>query len=139
VPRGVKSFLFPELGLQADLLAVPRYVCATTRSRQAFPVVAPSAEEERCRDPRTSAIIGAAIEVHHHLGPGLLESTYEECLGHELHLRGLVFTRQVAMPVIYKKACLLDCGHKIELSGRDEVVMELKAMEKILPSTRHSF
>ena len=50
-------------------------------------------------DPRTNAIIGAAIEVHRHLGPGLLESAYEECLCHELHLSGLDFKRQVEIPV----------------------------------------
>jgi len=59
-------------------------------------------ESEDQRDPRTSAIIGAAIEVHRHLGPGLLESAYEECLCHELHLCGLAFERQVDLPVSYK-------------------------------------
>jgi GxxExxY protein len=64
------------------------------------------------RDPRTSPIIGAAIEVHRHLGPGLLESAYEECLCHELHLRGLDFKRQIELPVIYK-GLRLDCGYRI--------------------------
>ncbi len=59
-------------------------------------------ESEEGRDPRTGAIIGAAIEVRRALGPGLLESAYEECLCHELRLCGLDFTRQVALPVQYK-------------------------------------
>src|ERR1035438_8051421 len=58
-------------------------------------------EIEGQKDHRTSPIIGAAIE-HRHVGPGLLESAYEECLCHELHLRGLSFERQVALPVSYK-------------------------------------
>jgi len=83
-------------------------------------------------DPRTNAIIGAAIEVHRHLGPGLLESAYEECLCHELHLSGLDFKRQVEIPVAYK-GLNLDCGYKVDLVVRDEVVLELKSVEKLLP------
>jgi len=97
-----------------------------------FAAVVESSEEQQYRDPRTSAIIGAAIEVHRHLGPGLLESAYEECLCYELHLRAVAFTRQVPLPVIYK-GLALDCGYKIDLIVRDEVVMELKSIEKILP------
>ncbi|SPF47132.1 conserved hypothetical protein [Candidatus Sulfotelmatobacter kueseliae] len=89
-------------------------------------------EGEEQKDPRTSAIIGAAIEVHRQLGPGLLESAYEECLCHELHLRGLAFERQVALPVSYK-GLQLDCGYRIDLIVEREVVVELKAVEKILP------
>lgn len=59
-------------------------------------------ENESEKDPRTSPIIGAAIEVHRHLGPGLLESAYEECLCHELYVRGIGFRRQVELPVEYK-------------------------------------
>jgi GxxExxY protein len=89
-------------------------------------------ENEEPKDPRTSSIIGAAIEVHRHLGPGLLESAYEECLCHELHLRGLDFRRQVELPVLYK-GLNLDCGYKIDLVVQDEVVLELKSVEKLLP------
>ena len=78
------------------------------------------------KDPRTTPIIGAAIEVHRILGPGLLESAYEDCLCHELHLRGLRFQRQVDVPVSYK-GLKLDCGYKIDLVVRDEVIIELKA------------
>ncbi|MBZ5704174.1 MAG: GxxExxY protein [Acidobacteriia bacterium] len=84
------------------------------------------------RDPRTSPIIGAAIEVHRALGPGLLESTYEECLCHELRLRGLEFRRQVAIPVLYKGVSL-DCGYRLDLVVQDEVVLELKSVEQLLP------
>jgi GxxExxY protein len=91
-----------------------------------------SAEGDRYRDPRTSPIIAAAIEVHRHLGPGLLESAYEECLCHELHLMGMNFRRQVPLPVIYK-GLPLDCGYQIDLIVRDEVVVELKAIERVLP------
>ncbi len=84
------------------------------------------------RDPRTAPIIGAAIEVHRALGPGLLESAYEECLCHELHLRGLAFERQVDLPVSYKDV-RLSCGYKIDLLVQSEVILELKTVERILP------
>jgi GxxExxY protein len=89
-------------------------------------------EIENEKDPRTSAIIGAAIEVHRQLGPGLLESAYEQCVCHELKLRGLAFKCQVDFPVSYK-GLKLDCGYKIDLIVSDEVVVELKAVERILP------
>ena len=88
--------------------------------------------KEQPRDPRTSPILGAALEVHRYLGPGLLESAYEECLCHELRLRGLSFQRQVELPVEYK-GLKLDCGYKIDLLVQDEVILELKAVEKLLP------
>jgi GxxExxY protein len=88
--------------------------------------------KEQPRDQRTSPILGAALEVHRHLGPGLLQSAYEECLCHELRLRGLSFQRQVELPVEYK-ALKLDCGYKIDLLVQDEVILELKAVEKLLP------
>ncbi|HKW27149.1 MAG TPA: GxxExxY protein [Terriglobales bacterium] len=84
------------------------------------------------RDSRTEPIIGAAIEVHKQLGPGLLESTYEECLCHELHLRGIQFQRQSDLPVIYK-GLKLDCGYRIDLLVEEKVVVELKAVEQLLP------
>jgi GxxExxY protein len=89
-------------------------------------------ETESERDPRTAAIIGAAIEVHRSIGPGLLESAYEECLCHELHLRGLSFQRQVAPPASYK-GLKLDCGYKIDLIVESEIVVGLKSIEKIIP------
>lgn len=80
----------------------------------------------------TESIIGAAIEVHKHLGPGLLESAYEECLCHELNLRSVPFQRQVPLPVIYKST-KLDCGYRIDLLVKNEVIVELKTADSILP------
>jgi GxxExxY protein len=89
-------------------------------------------ENHEDKDPRTGPIIGAAIEVHRHLGPGLLESAYEECLCHELHLRGIDFRRQVDIPVEYK-GLKLDCGYRLDLIVHEEVVVELKCVERVLP------
>jgi GxxExxY protein len=84
------------------------------------------------RDPLTEKIIGAAIEVHKTLGPGLLESAYQECLCHELAALGLKFQREVALPVIYKSV-KLDCGYRIDIVVENQVVVELKTVEKIAP------
>ena len=89
-------------------------------------------ESEDGKDSRTGSIIGAAIEVHRHLGPGLLESAYEECLCHELHLRGLDFRRQVDLPVLYK-GLKLDCGYKLDLIVQETVILELKVTERLHP------
>jgi GxxExxY protein len=89
-------------------------------------------ENEDGKDQRTSLIIGAAIEVHRVLKPGLLESAYEECLCHELHLRGISFRRQVELPIAYK-GINLDCGYRLDLIVQEEVVVELKCLEKVLP------
>jgi GxxExxY protein len=80
----------------------------------------------------SSHVIGVAIEVHRHLGPGLLESAYEECLAFELRSNGLSFARQVALPVIYK-AVRLDCGCRMDLVVEHQLVIELKAVERLLP------
>lgn len=80
----------------------------------------------------TESIIGAAIEVHRHLGPGLLESAYEECVCEELVLQKIPFKRQVPLPVEYKNK-KLDVGYRIDLLVNDEVVVELKTVESILP------
>jgi GxxExxY protein len=83
-------------------------------------------------EPLTEKVIGAAIEVHRTLGPGLLESAYEECLRHELHLRDIAFQRQVPLPVKYKNVSL-DCGYRIDLIVEDAIILELKCIEHILP------
>ncbi len=80
----------------------------------------------------TEQIIGAAIEVHKALGPGLLEGVYEECLCHELRLRNLMFERQILVPVIYK-GVTLDCGYRLDLVVADSVILELKSIERVLP------
>lgn len=80
----------------------------------------------------TGLIIGCAIEVHRELGPGLLESAYEQCLCHELSLQGAAFERQVSLPVVYKDI-KPDCGYLMDLVVEGEIVVELKTVEKILP------
>lgn len=80
----------------------------------------------------SNQVIGAAIEVHRELGPGLLESAYEECLAHELSLRGIPFVRQLDVPLDYK-GVRLDVGYRIDLLINDVIVIELKTVQKILP------
>src|SRR5882762_4920842 len=77
-------------------------------------------------------IIGAAIAVHQSLGPGLLESAYEACLAFELTERGLKVVRQRAFPLIYK-SMRIDCAYRIDLLVHDSVVVEIKALEQLLP------
>lgn len=79
----------------------------------------------------SGVVIGAAIEVHRHLGPGLLESTYEACLARELELRGVPHARQVVLPVAYKGATL-DAGYRLDFLVADELIVELKSVEKLL-------
>ena len=83
----------------------------------------------------SSKIIGAAIEVHKALGPGLLESTYEECLCHELSLRGLSLERQKPLAVRYK-GVKLDCGYRLDIVVEHAIILELKSCEKIEPIHR---
>jgi len=80
----------------------------------------------------TENVIGAAIEVHRALGPGLLESAYKECLCHELHLRGIGFERQVPLPVDYK-GVKLDCGYRLDLLVENVLILEIKCSEHVLP------
>ncbi len=80
----------------------------------------------------TEQVIGAAIEVHRVLGPGLLESAYEQCLAHELAQRGLRFRRQVDVPLLYK-GTTLDVGFRADLVVQDAVIVEVKAVEALLP------
>jgi GxxExxY protein len=83
-------------------------------------------------DPLTGKIIGLAIEVHRHLGPGLLESAYEECLCHELNQAAMAYRRQVPLPVFYK-SIRLDCGYRLDLVIENQVIVELKAVERLMP------
>ena len=80
----------------------------------------------------TKEIIGAAIEVHKAVGPGLLEGVYEECLCHELKLRNLNFERQILVPVTYK-GVTLDCGYRLDLLVEKTVILELKSVDRIHP------
>ena len=80
----------------------------------------------------TLTVIGAGIEVHRALGPGLLESAYEECLCRELDLRQIQFDRQRHLPVNYKRI-RLDCGYRLDLLVAGTVVVEIKAVDRLLP------
>ncbi|MBI1299834.1 GxxExxY protein [bacterium] len=83
-------------------------------------------------DAYSRQIIGAAIEVHRGLGPGLLESAYETCLAHEFSLRGIPFERQKVLPVHYKGE-QLDCGYRLDLIVGGLVIVEIKAVEELAP------
>lgn len=80
----------------------------------------------------TGKIIGCAIEVHKQLGPGLLESAYEECVSYELKANGLFIERQVPVPVVYKEV-KLDVGYRIDILVERKVVVELKSIECLIP------
>jgi GxxExxY protein len=80
----------------------------------------------------TNDIIGSAIEVHKYLGPGLLESAYEECLAYELQLKGYNIERQKPVPIIYKEV-KLDYGYRIDILVDDQVIIELKSIEAFSP------
>ena len=83
----------------------------------------------------SSKIIGAAIEVHKALGPGLLESAYEECMCHELSLRGLSFERQKPLPIVFKGK-ELDCSYRLDIVVENAIILELKSCENIEPIHR---
>lgn len=80
----------------------------------------------------TRRIIGSAMEVHRALGPGLLESSYEVCLTHELNSMGLRFEHQKSLPISYK-GIQLDCGYRLDIVVENTVVVELKSVETLLP------
>lgn len=87
-------------------------------------------QDQEQLDPLTCSVIGGAIEVHKHLGPGLLECAYEECPCHELTLRGLSFQRPVALPLNYRGE-LLDLGYRMDLVVDSSLVVEIKAVERL--------
>ena len=80
----------------------------------------------------TDQVIGAAIEVHRALGPGLLESAYEACLAFELAQRGVKVEPQKPLPVVYKEVHL-DCGYRLDLLVANAVIVEIKAVESLAP------
>jgi GxxExxY protein len=80
----------------------------------------------------THAIISAAIEAHRNLGPGLLESTYRNCLVQELALRGMRAASEIPIPIVYKQV-KLECGFRLDLLVEDTVVVELKSVQAIAP------
>jgi GxxExxY protein len=77
-------------------------------------------------------IIGIAIEVHKALGPGLLESAYEECLCHDLKSDGIAYVRQMPLPVTYK-GVRLDCGYRLDVVVERQLIIEIKAVERLMP------
>jgi GxxExxY protein len=81
-------------------------------------------------DDLSNRVIGCAIEVHRHLGPGLLESAYEQCLAHELNRNGIAYRLQHPQPVQYKDF-RLDCGYRIDLLVEDALILELKSVDEI--------
>jgi GxxExxY protein len=80
----------------------------------------------------TGKIIECAINVHRELGPGLLESTYEQCLAYEFNLKGINYFDQVSLPVIYK-GNKIDCGYRIDMLVENKVIVELKSVERFEP------
>ena len=78
----------------------------------------------------SSMVIGCAIEVHKTLGPGLLESTYQQCLAHELTLNHISFQLEFPLPVKYKEI-QLDCGYRVDLLVENEIILELKAVDSL--------
>ena len=89
-------------------------------------------EEKDRLDSITRRIIGAAIEVHRRLGPGLLESAYEICLAYELRQMGFRIEEQKPLPVLYRDV-KLDCGYRLDLVVEDSIVVEIKAVEQLAP------
>jgi GxxExxY protein len=83
-------------------------------------------------DPLTEKIIGLAIDIHRHLGPGLLESAYEKCLAFEVTQAGIAFERQIGVPVIYK-SIRLDCAYKLDLKVENQIIVEIKSVERLMP------
>jgi GxxExxY protein len=81
-------------------------------------------------DELSNRVIGCAIEVHRQLGPGLLESAYEQCLAHELNRNGIKFQLQCPLPVQYKDI-RLDCGYRIDILVEDQLIVELKSVDEI--------
>ena len=82
------------------------------------------------KDPFTGKVIGCAIEVHRVLGPGLLESTYQQCLTRELHLNDIAFKLEHPLPVEYK-GIILDCGYRVDILVENRLIIELKAVEEV--------
>ena len=84
------------------------------------------------RDELVEKVLGCAIEVHRALGPGLLETAYHQCLAHELHTQHIAFSMEVPVPVTYK-GIQLECGYRRDLFVENRLILELKAVEKLLP------
>ncbi len=84
------------------------------------------------RDPLTNRVIGLAIGVHRELGPGLLESAYEECLCFELKQSGIDFSRQMPLAIVYK-GIQLDCGYRLDIVVQKDLILEIKSVDQLMP------
>ncbi len=84
------------------------------------------------RDPLTNRVIGLAIGVHRELGPGLLESAYEECLCFELKQSGIDFSRQMTLAIVYK-GIQLDCGYRLDIVVQKDLILEIKSVDQLMP------
>ncbi len=80
----------------------------------------------------SNQVLGCAIEVHRHLAPGLLESTYQNCLAHELALHNIPFKKECPLPVEYK-GIRLDCGYRVDILVENAIILELKSVERVTP------
>ncbi len=89
-----------------------------------------SEEQPAIQDTWSNKVIGAAIEVHKHLGPGLLESAYNTCLAHELSLQGIPFNREVPLPLNYK-GVILETAYRLDFVVGEALIIEIKAIEKL--------
>lgn len=89
-------------------------------------------DQEEILNKITETIIGAAIDVHRALGPGLLESAYEACMVYDLIQSGLKVEQQKPLPVVYREV-KLECGYRLDLMIENEVIVEIKSVEKLLP------
>jgi len=107
------------------------FVVFISSPKPSFPVTNSTRGSTAVRfDPLSQEVIGAAIEVHRALGPGLLESTYEQCLAHELKLRDIAFALQHPLPVEYK-GIRLDCGYRVDVLVGGKLIVELKSVEEV--------
>jgi GxxExxY protein len=109
-----------------------RHRTGLVTSGKNHPMAAPTAIATPRVNRITGAVIGAAMKVHSHLGPGLLESAYEACLAHELRKQGFAVAQQVGLPVIYDGE-KIDLGYRIDLIVNDLVIVEVKSVEAIHP------
>ena len=80
----------------------------------------------------SNRVIGCALEVHRHLGPGLMESAYQQCLAHEFSLNHIAFKMEVPFPVHYKDVHL-DCGYRLDFLIEDQIILELKSVDRLMP------
>jgi GxxExxY protein len=97
-----------------------------------------STKDTKNFDELSGRVIGCALDVHRTLGPGLLESTYEQCLAHELSCAKLLFRLQAPLPIAYKRVHV-DCGYRIDVLVENKLIVELKSIDSCSPSTKRNY